>query len=84
MSKKDFKEKGYTVVRGAVSKEVVDLLTQYALFDEMQNFTPDKQVPGAHVKYADPAIEALLLKLQPIIEKNTGVKVYPTYSFFRI
>jgi hypothetical protein len=79
-----FKDNGYTVVRGAVNKEIVDLITQYALFDEMQNFNPDVQVPGAHVKYADPLMESLLLKLQPIIEENTGLKVYPTYSFYRI
>jgi hypothetical protein len=84
MSVAEFKEKGYTVVRGALSRELVDAATQYALFDEMQDFEPDLQVPGAHVKYADPLMETLLLKLQPVIEKETGVSVYPTYSFYRI
>ncbi len=84
MNQEEFKEKGYTVVRNAVSKELVDFITQYALFDEMQDFTPDEQVPGAHVKYADPAMETLLLHLHPIIEKATGVTVHPTYSFYRI
>jgi hypothetical protein len=84
MNQKEFKEKGYTVVKNAVSKELIDFITQYALFDEMQNFTPDTQVPGAHIKYADPVMETLLLKLQPIIEASTGISVYPTYSFYRI
>jgi hypothetical protein len=79
-----FKEKGYVLVKKAVSKELVDFITQYALFDEMQDFNPDGQVPGAHVKYADPAMESLLLNLHDVIEKNTGIKVYPTYSFYRI
>lgn len=84
MNQEEFKEKGYTVVRNAVSKELVDFITQYALFDEMQDFTPDTQVPNAHIKYADPVMETLLLKLQPIIEEATGISVYPTYSFYRI
>jgi hypothetical protein len=84
MSQEEFKEKGYTVVRNAVNKELVDFITQYALFDEMQDFTPDEQVPGAHVKYADPAMETLLLQLHPVIEQATGISVHPTYSFYRI
>lgn len=80
-----FKEKGYCLVKNAVPKEMVDLATQYALFDEMQDFKPDTaQVVGAHAKYADPLMESLLLQLQPIIEANTGLKVYPTYSFYRV
>lgn len=82
---REFEEKGYTVVRGAVSKELVDLATQYALFDEMQDFKPDTgQVIGAHSKYADPLMESLLIQLQHVIEANTGKKVSPTYSFYRV
>jgi len=81
---KFFEDNGYVLVKNAVSKEIVDLITQYTLFDETVNYNPDIQVPGAHVKYADPLMESLLIKLQPIIEKNTGKKVYPTYSFYRI
>jgi len=82
---KEFKEKGYVLVEKALSKELVDFITQYALFDEMQDFNPDKdQVLGAHSKYGDPAMESLLLKLQKTIEKNTGLKVEPTYSFYRV
>jgi hypothetical protein len=81
----EFKKKGYVLVKNALSKELVDYITQYALFDEMQDFTPDDvQVVGAHAKYADPVMETLLLKLQKIIEKNTGLKVEPTYSFYRV
>ena len=82
---KEFKEKGYVLVKKALSKELVDFITQYALFDEMQDFNRDKDhVLGAHSKYGDPAMESLLLKLQKTIEKNTGLKVEPTYSFYRV
>jgi hypothetical protein len=82
---KEFSEKGYTIIRGALSKEVTDLATQYTLFDEMQDFAADvSQVLGAHAKYADPLVESLLAQLQNLVESNTGVEVYPTYSFYRV
>lgn len=85
MSAKKFKEKGYFIIKNVINKDLRDFITQYALFDEMQNFTPDiYQVPKAHSKYADPAMESMLLKLQPLMEKNTGLKLYPTYSFYRV
>lgn len=83
-NKKFFEKNGYVLVKNAVSKEVVDLVTQYTLIDETVNYNPDLQVPGAHVKYADPLMESLLIKLQSVIEENTGKKVFPTYSFYRI
>lgn len=85
MTIKQFKENGYTLVKNALNPELRDVITQYALFDEMQDFTPDgSQVPNAHSKYADPAMEAMLLHLHPIMEKNTGLKLIPTYSFYRV
>jgi hypothetical protein len=51
----------------------------------MQDFSAgDTQVPAAHAKYADPAMEALLLTLQKTIEENTGLSLYPTYSYYRV
>ena len=45
----EFKKNKYTVVKNAISKEIVELVTQYALFDEMQDFNADtQQVVGAH------------------------------------
>ena len=80
-----FKDKKYSIIRKALSKELCDFVTQYALFDEMQDFQTDGgQVPNAHAKYADPAMETILLHLQPIMEKATGLKLYPTYSFYRV
>jgi hypothetical protein len=81
----EFKKKGYTIVKNAVSAELRDFVTQYALFDEMQDFTPDgSQVPTAHSKYADPAMETMLLHLHSLMEENTGLELYPTYSFYRV
>lgn len=81
-----FKQNGYCVVKNAISEELRDFATQYALFDEMQIFTGegDDQIPNAHHKYADPAMETLLLHLHETMEKNTGLKLFPTYSYYRV
>jgi hypothetical protein len=44
----------------------------------------DEQVPNTYSHYADIAMETLLLAVQPIMEKQTGLKLIPTYSYARI
>jgi len=44
----------------------------------------DDQVPDTYSHYADIAMETLLLAVQPIMEKQTGLKLIPTYSYARI
>jgi len=81
----DFKNNGYAKIKNVIPENMRDFVTQYALFDEMQDFTPDGvQVPSAHSKYADPAMETMLLILHENVEKHTGLVLYPTYSFFRV
>jgi hypothetical protein len=74
-------------VRSVISKELRDFITQYALFDEMQDLTLEKadiQVPNAHSKYGDPAMETVLLNLKEIMEETTGLVLLPTYSYYRV
>jgi hypothetical protein len=44
----------------------------------------DPQVPNTYSHYADIAMETLLLAVQPIMEKQTGLKLIPTYSYARV
>jgi hypothetical protein len=44
----------------------------------------DQQVPNTYSHYADIAMETLLLLVQPIMEKQTGLKLIPTYAYARI
>lgn len=83
---KDFKTKGYCVVKSAISEELREFITQYALFDEMNDFSigTDWMVPTAHSKYSDCAMESLLIKLQPLLEKESGLTLLPTYSYYRV
>ena len=45
---------------------------------------PDAQIPNTYCHYADIAMETLMLKCQPIMEKATGLKLYPAYTYARI
>jgi hypothetical protein len=87
----DFNQRGFCVVRSAVSEELRRFVTQYALFDELQDLQTEgramqdyAQVPNAHFRYADPAMEAMLLQLQEVVELNTQLTLFPTYSFHRV
>ena len=44
----------------------------------------DEQVPNTYSHYADIAMETLLLRCLPIMEKTTKLKLNPTYSYARI
>src|SRR5210317_2395972 len=44
----------------------------------------DEQVPETYSHYGDIAMETLLLAVQPIMEKQTKLKLIPTYSYARI
>ena len=44
----------------------------------------DGQIPNTYSCYADRAMETLMLKCQPEMEKVTGLKLYPAYTYARI
>ena len=53
-------------------------------FEDMLGNWSDTQVPNTYSAYSDIAMETLMLKCQPIMEKTTGLKLYPAYSYARI
>jgi hypothetical protein len=44
----------------------------------------DEQIPNTYSSYSNIAMETLLLKCQPGMEKATGLKLYPAYTYARI
>ena len=44
----------------------------------------NEQIPNTYSCYSDIAMETLLLKCQPAMEKATGLKLYPAYTYARI
>lgn len=89
-SKADFFAKNkYVFHEKAISPELAKLGAQYAIFDALQDFHDEGglnngQVPNTHSKYADPFMEALTLQLLPLVEEDTGLFLYPTYSYYRL
>jgi hypothetical protein len=73
----------YFLMKRQVAKTLFE--TRYiSPFEKMFGIWNDPQVPNTYCNYADVAGETLLLKLQPLMEKVTKMKLLPNYSFTRI
>ena len=44
----------------------------------------DKQVPNTYSHYADFVMETLMMKVLPVMKKETGLELIPTYSYARL
>jgi len=44
----------------------------------------DSQVPNTFSSYGDMVMETLLVKLLPLMQKETNLKLYPNYAYLRI
>jgi len=53
-------------------------------FETLLGTYEDTQIPNTYSHYADIAMETLMLKCQPQMEKITGLKLYPAYTYARI
>jgi hypothetical protein len=53
-------------------------------FEEMYGIWNDPQVPNTYSNYADMVMEVLLVKLLPLMERVTKLKLNPNYSYARI
>lgn len=83
-----FEKNRYVAVKGMVPVDLCRVVTKYALLKEEFEFEPDNgpnpQVENAHSVYADTLMETILHFLHPHMEKNTGRKLCPTYSYYRV
>ena len=73
----------YFLMKRQVARTMFDqrFISPYTEFMGIWN---DKQIPNTYSHYADIAMETLLLAVQPKMEKATGLKLSPTYSYARI
>lgn len=76
----------YAVLRDLVSAQPRAFLHDYAtgLAQHGRLQDGDRQVPSAPCRFADPFMESLLLHLCPRIESECGLRLHPTYSYFRV
>ena len=90
----------FQVIKGAVSYELANFVFNYFLlkreavkFMYDNNITydngmlgtwTDKQIPNTYSHYSDQVMETLLVKMLPVMAKETGLDLVPTYSYARI
>ena len=90
----------YKVVKEAISFELANFLYNYFLLKReavqyMYNTNmiydsgilgtwKDEQIPNTYSIYGDPVFDTLLMKVLPIMNRETGLEVVPTYSYARI
>jgi len=90
----------YQVIKKAVSYELANFIFNYFLLKKdavksMYNNNihaqspilgtwTDEQVPNTYACYADFVMETMLMKVLPIMKKETGLDLCPTYSYARV
>ena len=95
-----FQEKKYQVIEKAISYELANFVFNYFMLKRdavewmyKNNITydtgmlgtwGDKQDPNTYSHYADPVMETLLMKVLPIMKRETDLDLIPTYSYARI
>ena len=95
-----FQIKKYQVIEKAISYELANFVFNYFLLKRdavdwmyKNNITydtgllgtwRDKQVPNTYSHYADPVMETLLMKVLPVMKRETDLDLIPTYSYARI
>ena len=72
-----------------MQKQVYDTCRQARYFSPFENIlghyeNKDEQIPDTYSQYGNIAMETLMLKCQPEMEKVTGLKLYPAYTYARI
>jgi len=73
----------------AMKKQVMDTCRQARYISPYEKLLGEYegangQIPHTYSSYSDIAMETLMLKCQPIMEKITGLKLQPAYTFARV
>lgn len=82
----DFHREGYAVHRGVLPKALLDFITiEYDILLANQKLRfGDPQVDAGYSAYGLNVSEALMQFLLPHMERATGLKLFPTYSYGRV
>ena len=90
----------YHIIKGALNYEIANFIFNYFLlkrdavkYMNQNNMTwdngmfgtwKDQQVPNTYSHYSDHVMETLLVKMLPVMAKETGLQLIPTYSYARL
>jgi hypothetical protein len=83
---KFFKDNGYLIIPKILSGELLDFIGMHA-FNRAKidgNITAEPPFPNTPAFYADLTMENLSAFLLPKIESAAGMKLLPTYTYFRV
>ena len=94
-----FETKKYQVIKNAVSYELANFIYNYFLLkrdavrfmyennihsqSSILGTWSDEQIPNTYSCYADFVMETLIMKVLPIMKKETGLNLVPTYTYAR-
>ena len=89
----------YQVIKNAISYDLANFIFNYFLLKRdavkymydnnitydngMLGTWTDQQIPNTYSHYADHVMETLLMKVLPVMQKETGLELVPTYSYVR-
>ena len=89
----------YQVIKNAISYDLANFIFNYFLLKRdavkymyennitydngMLGTWTDQQIPNTYSHYADHVMETLLMKTLPVMQKETGLQLVPTYSYAR-
>ena len=73
----------------SMQKQVYDTCKATRYFSPFENIignyeNEEEQIPNTYSQYGNMAMETLMLKIQPVMEKATELKLYPAYTYARI
>lgn len=77
----------YKIIKNFFSKDELELLQKYVKIKHRTNFKDfdPGQISNKDTSfYADPLMESLLLTKHNLMEKETNLKLHPTYSYWRM
>ena len=95
-----FRVKKYQVIKKAISYELANFIFNYFLLkrdavsfmyennihsqSSILGIWSDQQIPNTYSCYGDFAMDTLMMKVLPKMQKETGLTLVPTYSYARI
>jgi len=81
-----FLRQGYVVLPQLIEPALVAFLWSYVhiKFASLLLSMGDSSVPNTPASYGDSAFDGLLEYVRPRVEEQSGLALYPTYSYFRL
>lgn len=75
----------YEIAKSGIPTKDLDFITKYLLWrEEVEEWQGDEQTPGMYAGYNDNLMQYLHYIMHPIMERETGLSLLPTYTYFRV